>query len=976
MKMKRLLSIVVTLCMVLSMLPVGAWAACAHEYVAEVYPATCTEGGFTVFTCSLCGDAYMGDEVEPLNHPEYVDGFCALCGSGQPAVENGDYYEISNAAQLYWFAQQVNSGNTDINGKLMADIVVNENVLKEDGTLNGDGSHFKVWTPIGNNVKGFAGIFDGNGKTVSGLYFNNTSNSYIGLFGYVYYGEVKNVGVVDSYLSGSEYVGGVVGYSRSTVSDCYNTGSVSGSEYVGGVVGRNDDGTVSNSYNTGSVGGEHYVGGVAGINTDGGCSSNCYNAGSVSGTDSCVGGVVGYNYSTVSDCYNTGSVSGIGNCVGGVVGHNYYGSVSSCYNTGSVSGSYEVGGVVGIGGTVSDCYNTGSVSGTGGRVGGVAGAGHAINCYNTGSVSGNGDSVGGVVGGGGASNCYNTGSVSVNGNHNIYIGGVVGYNYRNSTVSNCYNTGSVSGISYVGGVVGFNDQQSTVSNSYNTGSVSGNGDSVGGVVGSNDFGIVSNSYNTGSVSGSDFVGGVVGIGEGITISNCYNTGSVSGSYCVGGVVGSSISGTVINSYNTGSVSGATYVGGVVGGNNEIATEIKNCYYRTGCARDGDNKLQFGIGCETQGSNVRDTAGVTTGKSSDAFARGEVCVLLQGEQTDPIWGQIIGSDPSPVLGGEPVYSYNGNYFNKDGLPHEHEYEAVTTPNSCTTDGYTTYTCTFCGDSYTSDVVTAPGHSWVDANCQSVKTCSVCGITEGGLGDHGYNKVVTAPTCTSDGYTTYICKFCNHTYNGDFVFATGHSWENPTCTQAMHCTVCDTTIGNALGHYFGEVTVHKPTAGNQGYSEHSCAICGFNEKFDFVDFVGVTVSGQLTSTLAGDTTVELIQNGEVAYSITVSGSEYAIEGVVAGDYTLRITKKNHAPVEFAITVGDGAVTQDATICPVGDVSGDGVVNIKDFQRLLRHVNKTNPLTEYELACGDVTGDGVCNIKDFQRLLRHVNKTSLLY
>ena len=142
-----------------------------------------------------------------------------------------------------------------------------------------------------------------------------------------------------------------------------------------------------------------------------------------------------------------------------------------------------------------------------------------------------------------------------------------------------------------------------------------------------------------------------------------------------------------------------------------------------------------------------------------------------------------------------------------------------------------------------------------------------------------------------------------------------------------------------------------------------------------FSGVVVSGNVTSFLEGDVTVELLQDGEVAYSITVS-SEYAIEGVVAGDYTLRISKANHAPMEFAITVGDGAVTQDATICPVGDVSGDGVVNIKDFQRLLRHVNKTNPLEDYDLACGDVTGDGVCNIKDFQRLLRHVNKTNPLF
>ena len=702
MKMKRLLSIVVTLCMVLSMLPVGAWAACAHEYVAEVYPATCTEGGFTVFTCSLCGDAYMGDEVEPLNHPEYVDGFCALCGSGQPAVENGDYYEISNAAQLYWFAQQVNSGNTDINGKLMADIVVNENVLKEDGTLNGDGSHFKVWTPIGNNVKGFAGIFDGNGKTVSGLYFNNTSNSYIGLFGYVYYGEVKNVGVVDSYLSGSEYVGGVVGYSRSTVSDCYNTGSVSG----------------NGSY---------------------------------------VGGVVGYN--------------------------GYYGTVSNSYNTGSVSGTK-------------------------------------------------------------------------------YVGGVVGYNYYYNTVSNSYNTGSVSGDSYVGGVVGFND---------------------------------------------------------------------------------------------------------------VTATVQNCYYRTGCAKDSSNKIQFGIGCETVGSNVRDTAGITTGKSTDVFASGEVAYLLQGEQTEQIWGQEIGVDPSPVLGGEPVYFINGEYSNKVC---QHEYQAVVTQPTCTAGGYTTYTCTGCGESYTGNATNPTGHSWTAANCKNPKTCSACGITEGDLGDHSYTAQITAPGCLTDGFTTHTCTGCGDSYRDSYVLASGHSWVDADCTQPITCTTCGQTWGQPMGHSFGEVTVHKPTPDAQGYSERSCTICGFNEKFDFVDFVGVTVSGQLTSTLAGDTTVELIQNGEVAYSITVSGSEYAIEGVVAGDYTLRITKKNHAPVEFAITVGDGAVTQDATICPVGDVSGDGVVNIKDFQRLLRHVNKTNPLEDYDLACGDVTGDGVCNIKDFQRLLRHVNKTNPLF
>ena len=224
------------------------------------------------------------------------------------------------------------------------------------------------------------------------------------------------------------------------------------------------------------------------------------------------------------------------------------------------------------------------------------------------------------------------------------------------------------------------------------------------------------------------------------------------------------------------------------------------------------------------------------------------------------------------------------------------------------------CITCG--YTADV--ALGHSWTDATCTSPKTCSACGVTSG--------------------------------------TALGHSWTVGTCTSPKTCLVCGTTSGEALGHT---------------YVDGVCTICG-----DQINQTGVTISGIVTSYLEGDVTVELIQDGEVVHSATVSGGEYAIEGVVAGEYTLRISKANHAPVEIAITIGEEDATFDATIYPIGDVTRDGVVNIKDFQRLLRHVNKTSPLEGYALSCGDVTGDGVCNIKDFQRLLRHVNKTNPLF
>ena len=100
-----------------------------------------------------------------------------------------------------------------------------------------------------------------------------------------------------------------------SITDCYNIGSVSGSDdNVGGVNGYNDGGTITNSYNAGSVSGtERYVGGVNGCNE--GTTTNCYNAGSVSGTGY-VGGVSGENYGgTITNCYYDSTIY-TGNAIG------------------------------------------------------------------------------------------------------------------------------------------------------------------------------------------------------------------------------------------------------------------------------------------------------------------------------------------------------------------------------------------------------------------------------------------------------------------------------------------------------------------------------------------------------------------------------------------------------------------------------------------------------------------------------------
>ena len=86
--------------------------------------------------------------------------------------------------------------------------------------------------------------------------------------------------------------------------------------------------------------------------------------------------------------------------------------------------------------------------------------------------------------------------------------------------------------------------------------------------------------------------------------------------------------------------------------------------------------------------------------------------------------------------------------------EHEYSAVVTAPTCTEQGFTTYTCTICGESYVGDEVEATGHS--------------------------YEATVTDPTCNKRGFTTYTCSVCGDSYADDYVDALGHKFEDEICT----------------------------------------------------------------------------------------------------------------------------------------------------------------------------------------------------
>ena len=262
------------------------------ECTSDTYtvPKTTPIGSYT-YTCKATCDGYTLSHdftftVEECKH-EGVEitfnsngfGNCPKCNATvvyQPAVETTDkydidddgtkeaVYEISNAGQLYWFAGLVNGTldgveqNTLANAILTANITVNENLLDslqydEEGNVS-NGSDFITWTPIadwmGNRTTQYSGTFDGNNKTVSGLYFNGDSTC-IGLFGSSESdGNIKNVGVVDSYFKGNDSVGGVCGCSVAPISNCYNIGTVtatSSSADISGICGYNF-GPITNCY--------------------------------------------------------------------------------------------------------------------------------------------------------------------------------------------------------------------------------------------------------------------------------------------------------------------------------------------------------------------------------------------------------------------------------------------------------------------------------------------------------------------------------------------------------------------------------------------------------------------------------------------------------------------------------------------------------------------------------------------------------
>ena len=295
-----------------------------------------------------------------------------------------------------------------------------------------DGDGFE---PIGNWQNLFTGSLDGRGHYIQGLYINRSFEGEVGLFSCVQHSSIRNISLLDVYVRGHTFVGGLIGESRGSTK-VYNvqvTGAIHGENNVGGLIGYADhwgDNLISYSH------------------TD--CTVFAYESGGIAG------GLVGINTGHIEHCHAVGDVSGVWG-VGGLVGNSGEGTISYSYATGSVTGDYDIGGLAGSTGmftTISFSFATGDVNGI--------------------------SNLGGLVGtlGGTVSNCYALGDVEGDG----AIGGLVGSTDMEVTVALSYAVGAITGEWGLGGLLGQNEE--TLMNSYWDTESSGRGNAVGENMGS------------------------------------------------------------------------------------------------------------------------------------------------------------------------------------------------------------------------------------------------------------------------------------------------------------------------------------------------------------------------------------------------------------------------------------------------------------------------------------------------------------
>ena len=220
---------------------------------------------------------------------------------------------------------------------------------------------------------------------------------------------------------------------------------------------------------------------------------------------------------------------------------------------------------------------------------------------------------------------------------------------------------------------------------------------------------------------------------------------------------------------------------------------------------------------------------------------------------------------------------------------------------------------------------------------------------------------------------------------------HSWGDWTSSSLKKhkrtCELCGETEYEYHEWDDGEVT-EEPTEDSTGEMTYTCDVCGGTktsvlpalEPEEPEEPENQDVSGTVTSygTASDPVTIKLIDsNGTVVDSTDTTDSRYTLSAP-DGQYTLEVSKAKHATREYSVNISGADVALDVKICLLGDVTGDGKVNIADAFKLARYVKNS---TKYPLGdnycekCAEVSGDNKVNIADAFKLARYT-KNSIKY
>ena len=326
---------------------------------------------------------------------------------------------------------------------------------------------------------------------------------------------------------------------------------------------------------------------------------------------------------------------------------------------------------------------------------------------------------------------------------------------------------------------------------------------------------------------------------------------------------------------------------------------------------------------------------------------------------------------------------------------HDYVPTVTAPTCTEAGYTTYTCSRGDSSYVADEVAALGHSfgewtveeaatctkegreaqicvtcgekvtraiatlghsfgeWTVAEAATctvvgteVRVCTVCDAEETRAIDalgHSYAAVVTAPTCTANGYTTHTCATCNDTFTDTVVAATGHSYTAteiaPTCTAGGYtgyeCECGVYIVGNmtnALGHTWGAWTVTTAaTETATGVETRECATCHATETNTLAMLTDTPVVGDNTGNeVEIDDEETPLAGGEVEGEVIIedeetplASGEIKVEVVASEEVVAKAEEQVNALVEQIIageTVSETAVSEE-TVAKITEAVDNG-------------------------------------------------------